>query len=165
MRHTQKSLRLTAFFILAGVIIIGGVLNRPLQAGVWDDLKEWSLLSSLSGGGQYVAYQRNVDAKDPNFPLMVLGDGYKMVRVYQDMPGVYGVEWVWRMTIKNRTDREVRFSVDYKLQDGDLFTLSSSQAPAHTIYPGQTATVEKTEVLPYEKVKQVETSNWYIKLK
>jgi hypothetical protein len=164
MRHSPKFLRLIVFFTLAG-IIIGGTLSRPLQAGVWGDLKEWYLLFGLSGGGKYLSYQRNVDTKDPNFPLMVLSDGYKMVRVYQDLPGVYMVEWAWRMTVKSSTVREVSFTPEYKLQDKDLFLVTSSMAPTRTILSGQTVTVEKTEILPYEKVKPVENSNWYLHLK
>ena len=164
MRHTWKCKRLIVLFLFAG-LIIGGALNRPLQAGLWDDLKAWSSVSGLSGGGQYMAYQRNVDTKDPNFPLTVLGDGYKMVRVYQYLPGVYMVEWAWRMTIKSRIDREVRFALEYKLLDADLFLVTSSQAPVRTISPGQTVTVEKTEILPYEKARPVASSNWYVQLK
>lgn len=163
MRHSPQSLRMIVCFLLAG-LIINGALSRPLQAGVWDDVKEWLLLYRLSGGGQFMTYERNVDTKDPQFPLMVLNDGYKMVRVYQDLPGVYMVEWAWRVTIKNRVPRDVRFALEYKLQDADLFLVTSSQAPARTISPGQTVSVEKTEILPYEKARSVKNSNWYIHL-
>jgi ribulose-5-phosphate 4-epimerase/fuculose-1-phosphate aldolase len=69
------------------------------------------------------------------------------------------------MTLKNKAAREVRFTLEYKLLDKDQFLVTSNQMPARTISPGQTVTVEKTEILPYEKVKSVESSNWYIHLK
>jgi hypothetical protein len=163
MWHSLKSLRLIVFSLLA-VIIVGGALNRPLQAGIGDDLKEWYLLTNLSGRGDYVGYNRNVDSKDPNWPLEVISDGYKMVRVYQNLPGVYMVEWVWQMTIKNTVAREVRFTLEYKLLDRNLFFVASSHVPARTISPGQTVTVEKKDALPHEKIKKVENSNWYIQL-
>ena len=163
MQNVPKSLRLLVCFLLAGCII-GVAPGRPLQAGLWDDAKEWMLLHRLSGSGQYRAYERNVDTKDPLFPLIVLNDGYKMVRVYEDLPGVYMVEWAWRVTLKNRMPRVVKFSLEYKLQDADNFLVAASQAPAGTIAPGQTLTIEQTAILPYEKARPVETSNWYIQL-
>jgi hypothetical protein len=163
MRYSPKSRRLIVFFLLAGVII-GGAMNSPLHAGIGDDLKEMYLLSDLSGRGDYVGFKRNVDTKDPDWPLEVISDGYKMVRVYQNLPGVYLVEWVWQMTIKNTVAREVRFTLEYKLLDRDLFFVASSLAPARTIFPGQTVTVEKKDILPHEKIKKVENSNWYIQL-
>jgi len=163
-QYSPRFLRFLIFFIL-GMMIIGGALVRPLQAGVWDDLKEWYLVYSLAGGGQYVSYQRDVDSKDPSFPLEVLSDGYKMVRVYQDTPGGYKVEWAWRMTIKSKVNREVRFTLEYKLLDKDLFLVTSSLAPVAAIAPGQTVTVEKAVIMPYEKARPVESSNWYIQLK
>ena len=162
-RYSPRSLYLIVIFILAFVIIVGP-LSRPLQADVWYDLKELVLLSYLSGRGEYVDFKRNLDTKDPDWPLEVQSDGYKMVRVYQNFPGVYMVEWVWRITIKNMVAREVRIIIEYKLLDQNMFFVASSYAPARKILPGQTVTVERKDILPYEKMKQVEISNWNIQL-
>lgn len=162
-RHSPKSLRLIIIFILT-FAIIGGPLNRPLQADVWYDLKELVLLSFLSGHGKYLDFKRNLDTKDPNWPLEVQSDGYKMVRVYQNFPGVYMIEWSWQITIKNIVSREVRIIIEYKLLDQNMFFVASSYAPARTILPGQTVTIEQKDILPYEKGKQVEISNWNIQL-
>jgi hypothetical protein len=156
-------MRLMLYCIIAGVIA-GGALNHPVQAGVWNDLTEWYLLINISGGGQYVGFKRNIDAGVRNFPLEVISDGYKMVRVYRDVPDVYMVEWVWQMTIKSRTTREVKFKLEYKLLDPELFFVASSHEPVRTIAPGQTITVEKKDILPYEKIKRAGSSNWYIQL-
>lgn len=163
MRLVSSALSVIMRYVIAGVIAVSA-LSSPLQAGVWDDFKEWYLLGNISGGGHYVGYKRNVDSKDRNFPLAVISDGYKMLRVYEDLPGVYLVEWAWQMTITNRSIEEVKFTLEYLLRDADLFLVASSHGPACTIAPGQTITVEQTDTLPYEKVRPVDNSNWHIKL-
>jgi len=162
-QHSPKSIRLIVIFIIA-VLIIGWSLIRPLQADVWYDLKELVLLSNLSGRGEYVDFKRNLDTKAPNWPLEVQSDGYKMVRVYQNFPGVYMVEWAWQITIKNISVKEVRIIIEYKLLDQNMFFVASSFAPTRTILPGQTVTIEQKDILPHEKGKQVEISNWNIQL-
>ena len=81
--------------------------------------------------------------KNPNFPLEVINDGYKMVRVYQDLMEKNLVEWTWLVTLRNRTAREVIFSLEYKLQDDDYFLLASSREQSKKIAPRETMTLEK----------------------
>jgi hypothetical protein len=138
--------------------------DQPLQAGIWDYMKEKALLQALPGSGDFIAYQRNVDPKVTNFPVEVINDGYKMVRVYQTLMDNYSVEWVWRVTLKNKTMQEVAFSFEYKLQDKDSFSVVSSKELLRKIAPGETVTIEKTDSLPYETAKRVTASTFYIQL-
>jgi hypothetical protein len=163
-----KLSRKRACFSFAIVLIVftifGIALKSPLHAGFWDQINEKRLLKRLIGEGQFIGYQRNVDTKDPLFPLEVLNDGFKMIRVYQDFPGIYLVEWTWRVLLKNKTSRTVEITFEYKLQDQDAFLVASSKEFFKKIAVGETVIVEKTDHLPYETAKRVMNSNWYIHL-
>jgi len=112
---------------LLSFMVISVLADHPLHAGIWDDIKANILLEKLPGKGAFVASERKADMKDPNFPLEVVSDGYKMVRVFQNLMDNYIVEWAWRVTLKNKTMNEINFSLEYKLQDKDSFFVVSSQ--------------------------------------
>ncbi|OIP92426.1 MAG: hypothetical protein CO013_01075 [Syntrophobacterales bacterium CG_4_8_14_3_um_filter_58_8] len=163
-----KLARKRACFSFAIVLIVFTIfsiaLKSPLHAGFWDQINEKRLLTRLIGEGQFMGYQRNVDTKDPLFPLEVLNDGFKMIRVYQDFPGNYQVEWIWRAVLKNMSSRTVEITFEYKLQDQDAFLVASSKEYFKKIAVGETVLIEKTDHLPYEIAKRVKNSNWYIYL-
>jgi hypothetical protein len=163
-----KLSRKRACFSFAVVLIVfmifGIALKSPLHAGFWDQINEKRLLTRLIGEGQFIDYQRNVDTKDPLFPLEVLNDGFKMIRVYQDFPGNYQVEWIWRVVLKNKSSRTVEITFEYKLQDQDAFLVASSKEYFKKIAVDETVILEKTDHLPYETAKRVMKSNWYIHL-
>jgi hypothetical protein len=163
-----KQLPKESFFILAILVLAFIALStltvRPLYAGMWDDIKERYLLNALTGKGQFVPSSRNADMKNPNFPLEVVNDGYKMVRVYEDLMENELVEWAWLVTLQNRTAREITFSLEYKLQDDDSFLLASSREQSKKIAPGETLTLEKKDSMLYRSAKRVTTSKVDIQL-
>jgi len=137
-------------------------MKGSVHAGVVDQIKEKVLLLQLVGEGQFVGYQRNVDTKDPLFPIEVVNDGFKMVRVYQNFPGNYLVEWSWRVLLKNRSSHAVKINFEYKLRDQDSFLLTSSSESFQKIAAGQTLAIEKTDFLPYETAERVAIGDWYV---
>jgi hypothetical protein len=163
----KLSWKRTCFSFAIGLIvftIFGIALKSPLHAGFWDQINEKRLLTQLIGEGQFIGYYRNVDTKDPFFPIDVLNDGFKMIRVYQNFPGNYMVEWTWRVLLKNNSSRTVEITFEYKLQDQDAFLVASSKEFFKKIAIGETVMIEKTDHLPYETAKRVMNSNWYIHL-
>jgi len=167
-RMKIKLSRKRAFFSFAIVLIVFTIfsiaMKSPLHAGFWDQINEQRLLKQLIGEGQFIGYQRNVDTNDPLSPLDVLNDGFKMIRVYEDFPGNYVVEWTWRAHLKNKSSRTVEITFEYKLQDQDAFLVASSKEFFKKIDVGETVIIEKTDHLPYETAKRVKNSNWYIHL-
>jgi hypothetical protein len=163
-----KLSRKRACYFMAIVLIVFTIfsiaLKSPLHAGFWNQINENLLLIRLIGEGRFIDYQRNVDTKDPLFPVEVLNDGFKMISVYRDFPGSYMVEWTWRVTLKNKSSRAVVISVEYKLQDQDALLVASSKELSKKIDAGETVIIEKTDHLPYETAKRVMNSNWYIHL-
>lgn len=161
--HRKAILTASAFLFIV-VMIFGTALKSPVHAGFWDQINEKRLLTRLIGKGQFIDYQRKVDTKDTLFPFEVFNDGFKMVRVYQNFPGIYQVEWAWRVVLKNRSSRTVEMTFEYKLQDQDAFLVASSKEFFKKIAAGETVILEKTDHLPYETAKRVLNSNWYIHL-
>ena len=163
----KLSQKRTCFFI-AIVLIVFTIISitpkSPLYASFWNEINEKLLLARLVGDGRFVSYQRNVDSKDPHFPLEVLNDGFKMICVYRDFPGSYMVEWSWRVLLKNKSSRALVINFEYKLQDRDAFLVATSKELSKKIAAGETVIIEKTDYLPYETAKRVMNSNWYIQL-
>jgi hypothetical protein len=158
--------RFLIFAILAlSFVALSTLTVRPLYADMWDAVKERYLLHALPGKGQFVPSPARADMKNPNFPLEVITDGYKMVRVYQDLMEHEFVEWAWLVTVRNRTAREIAFSLEYKLQDDDSFLLASSREPSKKIAPGETLTLEKRDSIPYGRAKRITASKVDIQFK
>ena len=147
------------FFLL--VVLLFSFMISSVQADdslhekMWYELKGKILLQRLPGRGEFIESQRNADVKDPKFPLQVVSDGYRMLSVFENLMDNYIVEWVWRVTLRNKTMKEVIFSVEYRLHDKDSFLLASSQEQFKKIAPGETLTMEKKDQLPYDKARQV----------
>jgi hypothetical protein len=148
--------------VLAVLSIFSIAMESSLHAGFWNQLNERLLLERLVGEGRFVSYQRNVDTKDPFFPLEILSDGFKMINVYMDFPGSYMVEWTWRVILRNKSSQVVVIDMEYKLQDQDALLVVSSKEFSKKIAVGETVTIEKTDYLPFETAKRVKKSNWYI---
>ncbi len=163
-----KQLPKENFFILAILVLsfiaLSTLTVRPLHAGMWDDMKERYILNALPGKGQFVPSPSRADMKNPNFPLEVVNDGYKMLHVYQDLMENELVEWAWLVTLRNRTARDVTFSLEYKLQDDDSFLLASSREQFKKIAPGETLTLERKDSMPYASAKRVTVSKVDIQL-
>ena len=159
-KPARKSVRPFRLILWIGIVLL---LPGVVCGGVIADLRDQVMLKQLSGNGQFVPYERDIVPKDPQFPLEVLSDGYKMVRIYKDMDS-YRVEWTWRVILRNRTDRETVVALDYRLQDGDGLLVAASQEPSRPIGPGQTLEVEKTDSLSFEQAKRVKGSTWEIQL-
>jgi hypothetical protein len=160
----KNSFRNGAYILFAVILTVCAfsdlIRTGPLHAGLWDEY----FLSRLIGEGKYVGYQRNAETKDPLFPIEVISDGFKMIRVYQSGPDIRMVEWTWRVILKNKSSRPVEITFEYKLQDEDALLVVSSKEYFRKIDPGETITIEKTEKHPYDTVKRVMNSNWYIHL-
>jgi hypothetical protein len=155
-RLSREGIFVLVISVLALIVLSTTV--RPLSAGMWDSIEARYLLYSLPGKGQFVPSPSRADTKNPNFPLEVVNDGYKMIRVYQDLMEHDLVEWAWLVTLRNKTARETVFSVEYKLQDDDAFLLASSREQGRKIAPGETLTLEKRDSMPYANAKRVTAS-------
>ncbi|HUH66028.1 MAG TPA: hypothetical protein VLZ07_06310 [Syntrophales bacterium] len=138
--------------------------SQTFCAGLWDSIVEGYRLHTLPGKGEFVPSPPRTNLDNPNFPIEVVNDGYKMVRVYEDLMGNELVEWEWLATLRNKTPKELNFSLQYKLQDHDSFLLASSREQGRRIGPGETLTVQKKDALPYKDAERVSSSKLDIEL-
>ena len=134
---------------------------------------------------EWKMYYRNVETEVPNYPLEVISDGYKMIRVYRvetgprkvnEFPFENIVEWGWKMTIKNKSYEAVRVNIAYELLDKDSFVIASDKTPGYGyiieehlpetyIGAGKTSTIQHMSSIPHKKAQNVYGSKWHIKLK
>ena len=159
--------RRNLFVIAISVILFAASLfftSQTFCAGLWDSMVAGYRLHTLPGKGEFVPSPPHAGLNGAGFPLEVVNDGYKMVRVYEDLMGNELVEWEWLVTVRNRTPRGLIFSLDYKLQDHDTFLLASSREQGRRIGPGETLTVQKRDAMPYGDAKRVSSSKVDIEL-
>ena len=162
-QFSQKSFLIRAILVMS-LIALSTLAVRPLYADMWDAIKEYYRMSALPGKGEFIQSPPRVDMKNPNFPLEVVNDGYKMIRIYEDLMEHELVEWAWLVTLRNRTAGEITFSLEYRLQDANSFLLASSVEQSKKIGPGETLTLEKKDSMPYDSAKRVTVSKVEIQL-
>jgi len=150
--------------LLFSFIVVTVQADDSLHERMWYELKGKMLLQRLPGRGEFIESHRDADVRDPKFPLKVVSDGYRMSSVFEDLMDNYIVEWIWRVTLKNKTMKEVVFSIEYRLHDKDSFLMASSQEQFKKIAPGETLTIEKKDQLPYDRARQVTASTLDIRL-
>jgi len=140
-----------------------------------------SVLTSCSDPGprltdsqtQLNVFRRGVDTDDPNYPLEVIEDGYKMIRLYQtlprktnttEIPAEWMIEWGWLIKVKNKSPRDVRVTVSYILEDKDQFELDNRTNENHPKYikAGDTETIRETSNMGYHNAQRVAQSRWRI---
>ncbi len=72
------------------------------------------------------------------------------------------VEWGWKFTGKNISQRALYLCVTYILEDRDKFKISSVFKQSDAIGPGETITFQRTETLDHTDLERVYTSSlWY----
>jgi len=110
---------------------------------------------------------------DPKgYPLEVIRHGYRMIRAYRAEPqkkdgrqerGANLVEWEWYAEVKNKSNRDLEFYLNYSLVDKDHllvdvdYLILKREAPAW-----ETVTIEHKTEMPYEDLARVSTGVWEI---
>ena len=150
-------------FLFAWLVGIVLSLSGCFPLAEFRGVREEIMFKQFPTRGLFVDYRRNVPTKTADFPLEATGDGFKMVRIFRDMDEDM-VEWIWRVTLRNKTSQDVVVTLDYRLQDEDALPVTTSQAVGWKIPPGQTVSLEKTDFLPYAKAIRVMGSSWDIQL-
>lgn len=119
---------------------------------------------------EWKIYNRNVDTDDPSYPLEIIEDGYKMIRAYHkderkiryvEFPAKDEVEWGWKYTIRNKSNKRLKVTVTYILKDKDMFTITSDKEYEYAD-PGDTVTIRSTSSIDFQNIKRVYGSGWKI---
>src|SRR3990172_1427152 len=149
------------FSFISFVVVLTLCFGCDTQPKLTNEQTEWTL------------NHRNVDTDEPNFPLEVTEDGYKMIRAFRQeakkdstlwIPTTYTVEWGWKFTFKNKSHNRLLLSVSYTLRDKDDFELDADQGSEYAL-PGRTETIRSTSFMDYDTAKRVSNSIWTISYK
>ncbi len=109
----------------------------------------------------------------PGHPLEVVSHGYRMIRAYRreapaSAPGaasrtIHVVEWEWKITVKNKTNRDMEVFANYYLVDGDHLMVDVDSAILQKPAPSgeNVAIIHQTEMV-YEDLPRVVTGVWEI---
>ncbi len=162
LARKRVTLRLERKWLLPGIVFLAGIaafliFGLPILLGpsLSTSQKEW----------------KEFQGDDPKgFPLEVVRHGYRMIRVYRSEPQkakgtrpAHLVEWEWKVTIQNRSSRDVEFYVNYFLVDQDHllvdvdYMISPQPAPAR-----ETVTIQRKTEMVYEDLHRVTTGVWEI---
>ncbi|MBL7068015.1 MAG: hypothetical protein ISS29_09230 [Candidatus Marinimicrobia bacterium] len=144
-------MRITIFLIIISLVISCGDNNPQLSKKEM----EWKI------------YNRTVDTDDPNYPLEIIEDGYKIIRAYHkdaskigyvEFPAKDEVEWGWKSTVRNKSNKRLKVTVTYILKDKDRFTITSDKDYEYAD-PGDTVTIRSTSSMNFQNVKRVYSSS------
>lgn len=143
-------------FVATPMLIFGCDTHPDTQPKLTASQMEWK------------TFKRNVDTDDPNYPVEVMEDGYKMIRAFSDEakkvqgPGNYAgnkVEWGWKISFRNKSQVTVLVNVVYKLKDKDGFDVVIDKCSDY-VKEGKTATIQNTSYIDYENAERVKSSIW-----
>ena len=139
------------------------------QTGVTSREKESSPTSEDTG---WNIYTRDVKKGDPKYPFEVIEDGYKVSELSRteglksrgaQRVGANMVEWRWKLTVKNKSRKDVRANVTYVLKDEGSRTVASDHSWGwQLVKPGETVTIQGTSTMDYDKAQTVVGSSWDI---
>ena len=105
-----------------------------------------------------------------HYPLKHIQDGYKMIKIIDasaasDDYAKWGkvVVWEWQYTLKNVSENDLTFYIDYTLTD-ENFTPKASDGKLFYLESGGTGTYSSTSYLPIDRLADVESRKWKISL-
>jgi hypothetical protein len=143
-------------FVATPMLIFGCDTHPDTQPKLTTSQMEWK------------TSKRNVDTDDPNYPLEVMEDGYKMIRAFSDEakkvqgPGNYTgnkVEWGWKISFRNKSQITLLVNVFYRLKDKDGFDVVTDKCSEY-VKAGKTATIQNTSYMDYDNAERVKSSIW-----
>jgi len=143
-------------FVVTPMLIFGCDSQPDTQPQLTKSQMEWK------------TFKRHVDTDDPNYPVDVMEDGYKMIRAFSDEakkvqgPGNYAenkVEWGWKISFRNKSQVTLLVNVIYRLKDKDGFDVVTDKSSEY-VHAGKTATIQNTSYMDYDNAERVKSSIW-----
>lgn len=100
-----------------------------------------------------------IGAKEKNYPMVVLRDGYKAIKMINEKVLVG-----WKYVLLN-TSPSTNYIVNivYKFEDKDGFQIKESSA-SENVPKEEIRTLQKTTLVPYEDYKRISNASWSVSL-
>jgi hypothetical protein len=100
-----------------------------------------------------------ISAKEDNYPIMVLRDGYKAIKIVGD-----NVLMGWNYELLNTSPkRSYIVTVNYDLEDGDGFLINESTSEKN-VPPQEIRTLKQTTLVPCDNYNRIKGYSWYVRL-
>ncbi len=116
----------------------------------------WFLTPSYTTLRVSTAPHRRIGTEDPDHPLEFISDGYKFTSIIKDR-----VNWVWQYAVLNKSDKNLKITVTFKLEDKDNFIISSSVGSGNADKHSE-ITIKGEGNIPIYELKRVYDSTWTI---
>jgi hypothetical protein len=143
-----------AYFFMSKSIDLTTKTSRKTSATI-NKLKEKKVDIKQSWVWNY----SNIAAKENNYPIVVLRDGYKAIKVVED-----NVLMGWKYELLNTsTNIGYTVTIEYKLEDSDGFIVNESSS-GDRVPPEEIRTIQKTTLVSYEDYKRIKNCSWSIRV-
>ena len=116
----------------------------------------WFLTPSYTALKISNAPNKWIDTDDPDYPLEFISDGYKFTSIVKDR-----VNWVWQYTVLNKSDKNLKITITFKLKDKDSFIIGSSVESGYADKHSE-ITIKGGDNIPTYELNRVYGPTWTI---
>ena len=100
-----------------------------------------------------------IGTKEKNYPMVVLRDGYKAIKITNDKVLVG-----WKYVVLNTSpNTNYIVNIDYIFEDKDGFQIKENSA-SENVPKEEIRTIKNTTLIPYEDYKRISNASWSISL-
>lgn len=134
--------------------------DKPLSDSIAKNIeKKASAPKKLEIDDSWVWNYSEIGAKEKNYPMVVLRDGYKAIKIVDEKVLVG-----WKYELLN-TSPNTNYSatIHYKFEDKDGFQVNESSA-TENVPKKEIRTIQKTTWIPYEDYKRISNASWSVSL-
>ena len=134
--------------------------DRPLTNSIDKNIKKKPLTpKKLEIDDSWVWHYSAIGAKEKNYPIVVLRDGYKAIKVVDEKVLVG-----WKYELLNTSpNTNYIATIEYRFEDKDGFQVNESSA-SENVPKEEIRTIQKTTWILYEDYKRITNASWSISL-
>jgi hypothetical protein len=162
---------LLVFIVAIAVVVSGSFSNNYFAYYFWskDKPQNSSNKSSIEKKpsterkheikNEWVWNYSEIAAKEDNYPMVALRDGYKAIKL-TDNKVLVG----WKYEILNTSPETIyKATINYKFNDRDGFHIIESSA-SENIWSEESGTIQNTIWIPYEDYERISGASWEVVL-
>jgi len=150
-----RNIKTKPLYYIIVLILFLCILAYFLVPGLGPRLR-WFLTPSYTTLRVSKAPDTRIDTDDPDHPLEFISDGYKFTNIVKER-----VNWVWEYTVANKSDKNLKITVNFKLKDKDNFIISSSTEGGYADKHSE-ITIKGGDSIPTYELNRVYDSTWTI---
>jgi len=150
-----RNRKIKTLYYVIGLILFLCILAYLLVPGLGPRLN-WLLTPSYTTLKVSMASDKWIDTDDPDYPLEFISDGYKFTNIVKER-----VNWVWEYTVLNKSDKNLKITITFKLKDKDSFIIDSSVESGYANKHSE-ITIKGGSNIPIYELNRVYGPTWTI---